>query len=518
MVAIHTMQEAETNGNSKVTRRIRPNVVSARNMSPFGYRNHKQIDESDYEIVKEIYEDHLRFVEEMEDSNLHPNSNCHNYPSVAQLFFLVRVREEDTHKRVHRLTLPNTSLPELPRSILKLDALETLNLEKWTRGLPLWIGAMKSLKMLRITVLDGQTLPEELGGLNNLQHLQVIGKSRIESLPVSVNKLVNLQKLWMSLEHLPSEIGNLSNLRALHTSPRILSLPPSIGQLRHLKKLDLWAGRLTSLPDEIGNLESLEILNLESSCLTSLPQSIGNLRNLKHLNLSRMNFLEYHLPTSIGKLVSLEDLDLCETVTEANQIPSTIANLRNLKALHLSKDFHYYCSGEDGNNTAAANATNQHFLLKLAHRCPSLGCLGYEKEAETDIDEHSKSRTALAHVLMCNRINTRLFHGNGYHKNASNTTITESTTTESTSRIESTSTESTTMATVLRDEGQEILSSLSVWPLILEKSERAIGPYKGWGWGSHSWGCGKRFQQKDAVYQLLVNYGAPVLEATREER
>src|SRR5256885_15962115 len=62
-------------------------------------------------------------------------------------------------------------------------------------------------------------------------------------------------------------------------------LPPEVGQLTKLKKLDLsgWsdeAKMLTKLPAEIGQLASLEELYLSQNELTALPESLGNLARI----------------------------------------------------------------------------------------------------------------------------------------------------------------------------------------------------------------------------------------------
>jgi len=444
----------------------RPNTIFGKNISPFGYRNLKEIDESDYLVVKELYENHLSLVD-AKDSG---------YPVVAQMFLIVRIREQDTNRRICRLILPEISSTFLPTSIIRLDALETLNLGKWTKKLPRWIGKLKSLKMLRIAVYEQHLLPEEIGDLTNLEQLQVIGQSRAQ-FPASMKKLKNLKMMRISIEHLPTDIENLKHLEALHIGPNIRSLPPSIGNLKNLKKLDLYAARLRFLPDEIGNLTSLEVLNLEYSFLRSLPHSIGNLKSLKYLNLSRMH-ARIVLPDEIGNLRNLNDLDFSDTITTASMIPLTITNLKNLRNLHLSRAFH-------------SDTSNQWILLKLAEECPKLGCLGYETGHGSEEDS---SRIDLAIRLMRNRINTRLFCKTS---TAQNDSLTK------------------TRLPCHDDcscDDEEILFKPALWPLILYKSRSVIGRYKQCHRRPHCWGCGKQFRQEDAIFQLLVNYGGTVLE------
>ena len=59
--------------------------------------------------------------------------------------------------------------------------------------------------------------------------------------------------------------------------PLIYSLPDSIGNLKHLQKLNLSDNELTSLPNSIGNLKHLKTLDVSDNELSSLPQSIMDL-------------------------------------------------------------------------------------------------------------------------------------------------------------------------------------------------------------------------------------------------
>ena len=60
---------------------------------------------------------------------------------------------------------------------------------------------------------------------------------------------------------------------------RLTVLPPEIGQLTGLVRLDPSSNQLTALPPEIGQLTSLMYLDLSSNQLTALPPEIGQLRS-----------------------------------------------------------------------------------------------------------------------------------------------------------------------------------------------------------------------------------------------
>ncbi len=52
-------------------------------------------------------------------------------------------------------------------------------------------------------------------------------------------------------------------------------IPPSIGNLRKLRVLDLEENKLDSLPNEIGFLRELQRLIIQSNQLVALPRAIG---------------------------------------------------------------------------------------------------------------------------------------------------------------------------------------------------------------------------------------------------
>lgn len=118
---------------------------------------------------------------------------------------------------------------------------------------------------------------------------------------------LNLSNL--DLEELPTEIGQLTELRVLWLAGNNLTrLPAEIGNLRKLKRLRLEGNALAELPPEIGLLTKLEELQLHKNQLPRLPQEFWRLVNLKKLTLAG-NLLE-ELPGEIGRLKALEDLRL----------------------------------------------------------------------------------------------------------------------------------------------------------------------------------------------------------------
>jgi internalin A len=60
----------------------------------------------------------------------------------------------------------------------------------------------------------------------------------------------------------------------MRDNPQIKQLPPEIGQLRELVKLDLCGNKMKQLPREIGQLVNLNYLDVRSNQLTidTLPR------------------------------------------------------------------------------------------------------------------------------------------------------------------------------------------------------------------------------------------------------
>ncbi|MCI0697266.1 ADP-ribosylation factor-like protein [candidate division KSB1 bacterium] len=169
----------------------------------------------------------------------------------------------------------------------------------------------------------------------------------ITELPPEIGQLKKLKRLdlgneWNTpdeldnkLTQLPEEIGQLNSLQTLDlTYVRLTALPESVGQLKSLKTLDLTSNELTALPESIGLLTDLQTLDLLENQLTALPESIGQLTCLHELCL-RDNKLTT-LPVSIGQLTCLQRLDL--GINQLTVLPEFIGQLTSLQQLYLDNN------------------------------------------------------------------------------------------------------------------------------------------------------------------------------------
>ncbi|XP_059627760.1 receptor kinase-like protein Xa21 [Cornus florida] len=99
---------------------------------------------------------------------------------------------------------------------------------------------------------------------------------------------------------LPPEIGNLKHISELYLSENQFTgeLPSTIGQLQSLESLDLCQNRLQGpIPLSFSNLISMKSLNLSQNDLSGvIPKSLEKLSDLKYLNVS-FNRLTGEIPT-----------------------------------------------------------------------------------------------------------------------------------------------------------------------------------------------------------------------------
>ncbi|OIT00998.1 tmv resistance protein n [Nicotiana attenuata] len=183
----------------------------------------------------------------------------------------------------------------------------------------------------------------------HITELDLNGMLNLVALPSSICRLKSLVILNVlgcsKLESLPEEIGDLENLEELDASCTLISRPPSsIVRLNKLKSLSFGGfdhGVYFEFPPVAEGLRSLEILNLSDCNVTDggLPEDIGSLSSLKKLCLNGNNF--EHLPQSIAQLGALRYLNLteCERLTQLPELPPEL-NVLHIDCLMALKSIH----------------------------------------------------------------------------------------------------------------------------------------------------------------------------------
>ncbi|XP_028102200.1 putative disease resistance protein RGA3 [Camellia sinensis] len=117
-------------------------------------------------------------------------------------------------------------------------------------------------------------------------------------------------------------------------------LPDSIGDLKHLRYLDVSGSRITRLPDTVITLYNLQVLFLKfCHQLQKLPLNMGRLVNLRHFDMTGV-----HIPSSeemslhIGKLINLQTLSNFMVGKDCGRKIGELKNLSHIRgAIHISR-------------------------------------------------------------------------------------------------------------------------------------------------------------------------------------
>ncbi|CAB4297913.1 unnamed protein product [Prunus armeniaca] len=127
-------------------------------------------------------------------------------------------------------------------------------------------GESKDIKLSGNSIKE---LPEEIGELIHLRHIDLSYSRILETLPDTICGLYNLSTLRFvkcsELKKLPENMGNLINLKHLYVESynNLKSLPKGIGRLTSLQTLDVC--RCGGDNDEAFQIGDLRKLNLEGS-------------------------------------------------------------------------------------------------------------------------------------------------------------------------------------------------------------------------------------------------------------
>nr|XP_023920489.1 receptor-like protein EIX2 [Quercus suber] len=169
-------------------------------------------------------------------------------------------------------------------------------------------------------------IPEFIGSLSNLEHLDLSSSNLSGPIPHQLGNLSRLQYLDLSWSNLsgpiPHQLGNLSRLQYLHLG---------WNNLTNSENLE-WLSYMSSIEDLVLSFTNLSGANDWLEVVSSLP----NLKTLdmSACNLSLMSFSPFSQFNHSKSFTSLESLQLSDN--EINDIPKFFGDICTLRELGLS--------------------------------------------------------------------------------------------------------------------------------------------------------------------------------------
>ena len=155
-----------------------------------------------------------------------------------------------------------------------------------------------------LETLDGISMFPKLGRIEISGHRFESISNDLGTLSKSLHTIVLKNNMLSSV---PRIIGSFYQLTLLDLSyNKIVTVDPSIGNLRNLRQLHLQHNLIEIIPEEIGTLTQLEYLNLSNCKLTGFIQNIQSLSKLVELHLENNPNLSY-LPVDMENLPALDD-------------------------------------------------------------------------------------------------------------------------------------------------------------------------------------------------------------------
>ena len=296
------------------------------------------------------------------------------------------------------LRLSQNSITELPAELSLLTSLVLRDISKNSlTSFPTDLfSGMVNLKEIMIHSNKLRDLPESLRKCKSLCRLQVYnnrleGVTGIDELPALVEfdaahnylqwpsnlcaciQITAVNLAGNHITEIPPEVGNMTALHRLDLRMNSLeTLPESFGDCLSLAEIFLRTNSLTSLPESIGHLSTLTSLRLEKNSLTSVPKNITRLHTLCRLDLSH-NMLT-RLSTEITQLSRLTELDLSSN--RLTKCSKRLGNLTALKFLYLHENQLTSLPDTIGNLTSLHTATlSRNQLLSLPHSFSLLSSL-----------------------------------------------------------------------------------------------------------------------------------------------
>jgi internalin A len=162
-----------------------------------------------------------------------------------------------------------------------------------------------------------------------------VADNELEEIPPFVGQLSNLKRLELGfnrITQIPTSLAHNKSLEHIGLSGNQISvIPDSLATNSYLQRLDLSKNRITAIPNSISQLSQLVYLNLSGNLITTLRDSVSCLSALNSLDLSH-NQID-SAPTSMSQLTQLQSLDLRNN--RLTSAPEFLGRLPKLTALFL---------------------------------------------------------------------------------------------------------------------------------------------------------------------------------------
>ena len=234
-----------------------------------------------------------------------------------------------------QITVANPDRAALVALYNATDGPNWVNNENWLTDVPLgeWYGVS--------TNAAGRVVELRLAGRYYHETREHVSHGLAGEIPPELGDLANLTRLelWNNAltGPIPPELGDLANLQFLHLAVNHLTgpIPPELSSLSKLRHLHLGSNNLTGeIPPELGNLANLEQLILFSNALSgAIPPELSSLSKLRQLRLISNN-LTGEIPPELGELEELRRLEL-NVNNLSGPIPPELGDLANLTDLWL---------------------------------------------------------------------------------------------------------------------------------------------------------------------------------------
>eukprot|EP00258_Populus_trichocarpa_P032745 XP_024448764.1 putative disease resistance protein RGA3 isoform X2 [Populus trichocarpa] len=156
-------------------------------------------------------------------------------------------KTETTYERVHHLSMKLSEETSFPMSIHKAKGLRSLLIDSRDPSLGAALAdvfkQLTCIRSLNLAEASIKEMPNEVGKLIHLRHLNLVSSVKLQSLPETMCNLCNLQSLnvsgcW-SLKELPHAIGKLTKLRHLKiVYSSVAFIPKGMERITCLRTLD----------------------------------------------------------------------------------------------------------------------------------------------------------------------------------------------------------------------------------------------------------------------------------------